>query len=255
MAVYRQIYMTFWTDRKIDEDFTPEDRYIYLYLLTNSHTSISGCYEIGYKQISRECGYDEEKVKRIVSILKEKHKVIDYDDDNREVLLVNWHKYNWCNSPKLYVGVQKNLKTIKSERFKEYLSSLIARGTDTVSIGYQNPMDTSVSASDTDTDISSDAGTDNASGKKNKYGEYKHVLLTDEEYQKLKNEFPDTDDAITFLDEYIEMKGTQYKSHYLALRKWVFDAIEEEKQKKKGNKDEFLEFLKEEAERCRREGL
>ena len=59
------------------------------------------------------------------------------------------------------------------------------------------------------------------------YGDYKHVRLTDEEYKKLCTEHgnTDTDKAIKYLDEYIEMKGAKYKSHYLALRKWVFDAI------------------------------
>ena len=68
---------------------------------------------------------------------------------------------------------------------------------------------------------------------KHKYGEYKKVLLTDEELEKLNKEFGEekTQKAITYLDEYIEMKGTKYKSHYLAMRKWVFNAVEEKEQK------------------------
>lgn len=68
---------------------------------------------------------------------------------------------------------------------------------------------------------------------KHKYGEYKKVLLTDEELEKLYAEFGEekTQKAITYLDEYIEMKGTKYKSHYLAMRKWVFNAVEEKEQK------------------------
>lgn len=40
-----------------------------------------------------------------------------------------------------------------------------------------------------------------------------------------------TQKAITYLDEYIEMKGAKYKSHYLVMRKWVFDAVEEKERK------------------------
>ena len=68
---------------------------------------------------------------------------------------------------------------------------------------------------------------------KHKYGEYKHVLLTDDEVSKLKTDFG-TDmmhKAITFLDEYIEMKGYRAKSHYLAIRKWVIDAVKERERK------------------------
>ena len=66
---------------------------------------------------------------------------------------------------------------------------------------------------------------------KHHYGEYKHVSLTDEEYKKLVQERGQakTEAAITFLDEYLEMNGKSYKSCYLALRKWVFDALEEKK--------------------------
>lgn len=69
--------------------------------------------------------------------------------------------------------------------------------------------------------------------QKHKYGEYKHILLTDEELEKLNKEFGEekTQKAITYLDEYIEMKGAKYKSHYLAMKKWVFNAVEEKEQK------------------------
>jgi len=64
---------------------------------------------------------------------------------------------------------------------------------------------------------------------KHKYGEYQNVLLTDDEYSKLKNQFPNTDEAIEFLSLYIAEKGYKSKSHYLALRRWVFNALKEQK--------------------------
>lgn len=69
--------------------------------------------------------------------------------------------------------------------------------------------------------------------QKHKHGEYKNVLLTDSELQRLKEEFgeSETEKAITYLDEYIEMKGYKAQSHYLAMRKWVFNALKEQKQK------------------------
>ena len=64
---------------------------------------------------------------------------------------------------------------------------------------------------------------------KHKYGEYKNVLLTDKEYEKLKKDYSNYDDLIKYLDEYIEMKGYKAKSHNLAIRKWVVDAAKEHK--------------------------
>lgn len=60
---------------------------------------------------------------------------------------------------------------------------------------------------------------------KHKYGEYKNVLLKDNELEKLKKEYPNYEDLIKYLDEYIEMKGYKAKSHYLCIKKWVTDAV------------------------------
>ena len=56
---------------------------------------------------------------------------------------------------------------------------------------------------------------------KHKHGEFKNVLLTDTELEKLKKDFPDKwEEMIKNLDEYIEMKGSKYKNHNLVMRKW-----------------------------------
>ena len=40
MAIYRNVQLSFWTDNKVEDDFTPEDKYFYLYLLTNPQTGL-----------------------------------------------------------------------------------------------------------------------------------------------------------------------------------------------------------------------
>lgn len=65
------------------------------------------------------------------------------------------------------------------------------------------------------------------------FGEYGYVRMSAKEYEKLSEEFGQerTDQAVKYLDEYIGDKGYKSKSHYLAIRRWVFDAIDEKKQK------------------------
>jgi len=72
---------------------------------------------------------------------------------------------------------------------------------------------------------------ENVKEKKHKYGEYEKVLLTDTEYTKLCEEFGDmkTGKAIKLLDEYIVEKGYKSKSHYLAMRRWVMEAVDKQK--------------------------
>lgn len=80
---------------------------------------------------------------------------------------------------------------------------------------------------------------------KRRYGEYSHVLLTDKEAAKLESEYGSQflADCIAFLDEYIEMKGYTAKSHYLAIRKWVADAVEERKGRRTAKKQEPAEII------------
>lgn len=57
---------------------------------------------------------------------------------------------------------------------------------------------------------------------RHKYGEYKNVLLSDEEYEKLKQEFPyDYKERIERLSEYIASKGAKYKNHLATIRSWA----------------------------------
>lgn len=56
---------------------------------------------------------------------------------------------------------------------------------------------------------------------RHKYGEYKNVLLTDEELDKLKTEFPDWAERIERLSSYIASTGKSYKSHLATIRNWA----------------------------------
>ena len=59
------------------------------------------------------------------------------------------------------------------------------------------------------------------SKEKHKYGEYKNVRLTDEEYRKLTETYPDYGERIERLSGYIASTGKAYKSHYATIRCWA----------------------------------
>lgn len=147
MSGYRNISVSFWTDSKVDDDFTPEDKYFYLYLLTNPHTNLCGCYEISLKQMERETGYNTDTVNRLIRRMQETHGVIRYCSETKEVLILNWYKYNWAKSPKVRTAVISVASHLKHEPFKKYII-------DMVSIRYRYDMDT------TDTDTVSLTGTE-----------------------------------------------------------------------------------------------
>lgn len=167
MAIYRNVHLTFWSDTKIVDEFTPEDKYFYLYLMTNPHTNLCGCYEISIKQISREMGYTQDSVESLIKRFSEIHNVIRYDFQNKEILLLNWSKYNWTKSAKFTTALEKEVDSIKNTVFKEFVTNKIY-GIDTVSSIDGYPMHTTVTVSDTDTVSDSDSITDTETGKGNK---------------------------------------------------------------------------------------
>ena len=124
MAKYRNVYMSFWTDTKVIDEFTPEDKFFYLYLMTNPHTSLCGCYEISLSQMSAEMGYTKDSISKLINRFMMVHDIIRYDYHTKEIIILNWHKYNWTDSEKTMIGVQKGIDSIKNETFKEYLQNI-----------------------------------------------------------------------------------------------------------------------------------
>lgn len=124
MALYRNIQMDFWSDTKVVDDFTPEDKFFYLYMLTNSHTNLSGCYEISLKQMADEMGYSRDTVEKLVKRFTKEHGIIIYSNETKELLLLNWYKYNWTNSEKFRKPLLKEIEKIKNVSFKTYLMEI-----------------------------------------------------------------------------------------------------------------------------------
>ena len=96
-----------------------------------------------------------------------------------------------------------------------------------------------------DTDTEEEENVCGASPKKkpqkHKYGSEKNVLLTDDEYQKLKDRFPDCDERIENMSVAIAIHGYKYNSHYLAIINWASKDNKTNKQDKGNNP--FLDML------------
>ena len=143
MATFRNIQMSFWTDPKVEDDFTPEDKYFYLYLMTNPHTNLAGCYELSLKTMSNETGYNKDTVERLLIRFSEVHNVIRYSKETKEVFIMNWSKYNWTASEKLDKPLLEQIRLVKNDVFREELSDLY-NSRDTVSIPYAYRTDTTI---------------------------------------------------------------------------------------------------------------
>ena len=79
---------------------------------------------------------------------------------------------------------------------------------------------------------------------RHKYGLYENVLLTDEDYQKLVEEFPhDYTERIERLSEYIASTGKKYKSHLATIRAWSRKDTARRPTKSTKSSNPFLDML------------
>lgn len=231
MAVYRSIYISFWTDRKVADEFTPEDKYFYLYLLTNPHTNICGCYEFSVNQAAYETGYNKDTVERLLVRMEKVHNVLRYDKETKEVLILKWFRYNWSKSATLMKGVASVAEHIKSRDFREYV--------DRVSIGYAYSMETSDTDTDTDTDYISIPNSDDSKPTSNKKEPKKKTAFhppTLQEVEAYCRERGNSVDAKRFFD-YYEVGGWKDKSGE-PVRNWKQKLITWEKKQEPSRKGE-----------------
>lgn len=243
MAIYRQIHISFWEDTKVTDDFTAEDKYFMLYLLTNTKTNLLGCYEISPKQIAYDMGYSVDAVRALLERFEKTHKIIYYENSTKEILIRNWSKYNWNESPKLAKALTSGLDSIKTSRFKEILSNIIqnipyAYPIDTVSKKEEKkiyPIDTTVTVTVSDT--VSDTGTNNtiSSNFDTFWLEYPRKESKAKTKQWFDKNKPNDDLMIKILESLKKAKATKqwqdknYIPHpttWLNQRRWEDEVIE-----------------------------
>jgi hypothetical protein len=115
MAKFRKVQTAFWDDEFI-EKLSPEDRYFYLFLLTNPMTTECGIYQITKKKMSFYTGYNYEAIDNILKRLIASGK-IHYDEANSEVLLVNKLKYVDRAGKPVIDCILSELKNVKNRNF------------------------------------------------------------------------------------------------------------------------------------------
>lgn len=120
---------------------------------------------------------------------------------------------------------EKRLNAERQRRFKANQKQKMLESNVTVTHGVTlkdnaEIRDKSIEIRDKDKDVCFDK----SKPTKHKYGEYHHVLLDDNQYERLKNLYGDSlDEHIRILDEYIETSGKKYKNHSLVIQKWVHE--------------------------------
>nr|DAU47760.1 MAG TPA: replisome organizer [Caudoviricetes sp.] len=136
---------------------------------------------------------------------------------NNMIFLSSWEKYQ--STDRLATIREKDRERKRRKRKEEKLLP-------------QNSTEfprTSMDVPRIDIDIEGDIDIDKDKNKsiskkspRHKHGEYQNVLLSDDDLEKLKAEFPaDWDQRIQRLSEYMASSGKSYKNHLATIRNWA----------------------------------
>lgn len=143
----RLIDTALWNNEEIIENFTAEDKYFWLYLLTSPHTNILGVFKYSPALIARDMGLHKDTVVNLLYRFEKTHGLILADKETSEVLILNWYKFNWTKSNSLVSALVAETEKVKSET----LISEIRYRIDTVSgrYGYR-PINNNINSNNTD---------------------------------------------------------------------------------------------------------
>jgi len=119
MATFRKVHTCFWSD-PFTQMLTPEQKYFYLYLITNDKTRQCGIYEITKRQMCYDTGYNIDTICKYIDFFIEGGK-IRYNIETCEIAIKNWRKYNDQTSPKVQACINKELLSIKDTQLFEYM--------------------------------------------------------------------------------------------------------------------------------------
>ena len=117
MGIKRLVDTDLWTDEKVEE-FTPEEKYFWVYLLTNPYTKQLGIYHITKKQMAFQLGYDVDTVSKLLDRFENKHQLIKYIDN--EIAIFNFLKRSILKGGKPVEDCLKaDLKNVKHKELIE----------------------------------------------------------------------------------------------------------------------------------------
>ena len=123
MATYRMVKTKFWTDPYV-LSLTPDEKLVFLYLLTNPQTHICGIYEISQQYISLETGVPGDSVSQALDRLCTDCKVLLVEG---WVFVVNFWRHQ-SDNPSVQEGIKKGIELVPDHILEEFKTACTQAG-------------------------------------------------------------------------------------------------------------------------------
>jgi len=119
MSKKRYVSTTFWRDEYVS-NLDPIEKLLFLYLLTNPDTNISGVYQLPIKIMATDTGIDKDMLTKIIGRFQDDDKVM-YQDG--WVVVKNFIKHQNYNSISVKTGIERELDTLPT-KIRDYVGIL-----------------------------------------------------------------------------------------------------------------------------------
>lgn len=93
MSVKRIVDTSLWSNVRLVNEFSAEDKYFMLYILTNQYVRQCGIYKLPKRIISFEMGYTIEAIECILDRFQNAYEIIIYDHGTNEIAILSYLKH------------------------------------------------------------------------------------------------------------------------------------------------------------------
>lgn len=123
MGIKRIVDTSFWTDGKVDE-FSPEDKYFLLYLLTNPFCKQLGIYEISVKQAAFQMGYSVDVFNVLLDRFENKYRMIVFSKETNEIAIKNFLRHSVMKGGKPVEDcIKQDMAKVKNKKLIDFVFS------------------------------------------------------------------------------------------------------------------------------------
>lgn len=86
--IKRMVPVGYWSEAKVLDNYSLEDRLFHIYLLTNQHSSQLGIYKLNKQYMALESGIDREFIDQLLDRFEHIYHVVAYNHDTQEISIL-----------------------------------------------------------------------------------------------------------------------------------------------------------------------
>jgi uncharacterized phage protein (TIGR02220 family) len=160
MGIKRVVDIGFWTDDKVVNMFSPEDKYFMLYLLTNPHTTQIGIYPFNVKIAAFETGYSQEAILVLLDRFQSKYNILKWSNETGEIAIRNFLKHSIIKGGKpVFDCLKREYKGVKNKALLVYVWESVKDSANETVLQFFDSIN--INELENDNDIDNDNDNDN----------------------------------------------------------------------------------------------